>query len=138
MNRHLNDDELIGRLYGIELSESDRHLEECEQCSARRAELQLRKSQVTAPPAIADEVLAAQRRRIYMRMDEPGPRRRWVPAVAAAALLAVGLFFYRPAPAPPLRPEPGDEQLFSEVYSMAQSTEPEAAAPIHALFEENQ
>jgi hypothetical protein len=30
-----------------------------------------------------------------------------------------------------------DAQLFSDVYAMEQSSEPRAAAPIHALIEEN-
>jgi hypothetical protein len=30
-----------------------------------------------------------------------------------------------------------DAQLFSDVYAMEQSAEPRAAAPIHALIEEN-
>jgi hypothetical protein len=35
------------------------------------------------------------------------------------------------------KPEIDDAQLFSEVYSMEQSTEPIAAKPIHAIFEQD-
>ena len=63
---------------------------------------------------------------------------RWVPALAAACLLAIGVLVYRPAPRLACTPDPSDAQLFSDVYSMEQSTEPLAAAPIHALFEDNQ
>jgi hypothetical protein len=63
----------------------------------------------------------------------------WAPALAAAALLAIGIAVYRPAPAPaPLRPDAADAQLFADVYSMEQSVEPSVAAPIHSLFEDNQ
>jgi hypothetical protein len=58
---------------------------------------------------------------------------KWAPALAASCLLAVGVFLYRPAPAP----HPAvvsDAQLFSDVYSMEQSVEPRAAEPIHELF----
>jgi hypothetical protein len=34
--------------------------------------------------------------------------------------------------------EQSDEQLFSDLYSMEQSDEPRAAAPIHALFESSE
>ena len=49
-----------------------------------------------------------------------------------------GMFVYRPAAAPPHAHRCADAQLFSDVYSMEQSTEPMAAAPIHELFEDNQ
>jgi hypothetical protein len=65
---------------------------------------------------------------------------KWVPAAAAAFVVAVALLIYHPSapsPAPP-KIEVSDAQLFSEVYSMEQSTEPRAAAPIHGLFEDNQ
>jgi hypothetical protein len=44
---------------------------------------------------------------------------------------------YRPVHAPDPAPgvELNQEQLFSDLYSMEQSVEPLAAAPIHALFE---
>ena len=64
---------------------------------------------------------------------------RWAPALAAACLLADR--HARESSVPRRRMRTGsraDAQLFSDVYSMEQSTEPRAAAPIHALFEENQ
>jgi hypothetical protein len=85
-------------------------------------------------------------------------------ALATAFLLVTGVFLARPHPvyrplvsvnpasvavAEEQSAEPGadqntaerlgvgrnDEQLFSDLYSMEQSVEPRAAAPIHALFE---
>ena len=58
-----------------------------------------------------------------------------------AFVFAVGVLVYRfpaTAPVPASKADTGDAQLFSEVYSMEQSTEPRGAAPIHALFEDNQ
>jgi len=139
MNRHLNSDELIGRLYGVTRTEDDSHLENCGTCAARQSELEQKRAEMSAagPAAVSDEFLAAQRRRIYSRLSEPPrSRMRWVPAFAAACLLAVGVLVYRPSPVQ--HPEAADAQLFSEVYSMAQSTEPLAAEPIHALLEDSQ
>jgi hypothetical protein len=133
---HFNDDELLDRLYG--LAEEDAHLETCADCARRFEQMRERRASVAAPEEVPSGFLAAQRRKIYARLGEQ-PRRRmgWVPAVGAACLLAVGVFMYRPAPAPPLDTA-ADEQLFSDVYSIEQSTEPIAAAPIHDLFEDNQ
>jgi hypothetical protein len=139
---HLNNDELIGRLYGVTRADDDSHLENCGACASRQSELaQKRAELITAaqPVTVSSEFLAAQRRRIYARLGQPPrSRMRWVPAFAAACLLAVGVFVYRPAAVPIQHPEAADAQLFSEVYSMAQSTEPLAAEPIHALLEDNQ
>ena len=135
MDRHLSDDQLLDRLYG--LAEHDPHLEACGECARRWSELRQRRATMAAPEEVSFDVLAAQRRKIYARLGErPRGQMKWVPAVAAAGLLAIGALLY--SPEAPLHPEPADAQLFSEVYSMEQSTEPRAAAPIHSLFEDNQ
>jgi hypothetical protein len=137
MNRHLNDDELLDRLYG--LADAPEHLESCADCARRWNQLRERRAEIAAPREVSREFLAAQRRKIYSRLGEnPHGQRKWIPAaLAAACLLAIGLFVYRPEP-PRQHPDSADAQLFSEVYSMEQTTEPRAAAPIHALFEDNQ
>ena len=61
------------------------------------------------------------------------------PGLAAACVLAVGIFVYHPAP--PQQPvnkpaEISDAQLFGDIYSVEQTAEPAAAAPARALFEE--
>jgi hypothetical protein len=102
---------------------------------------------------VSNEVLLAQRRKVYARLDEParlhGP---WAPAALAVGfLLAVGVLFYHPgshaASAPKMarqvavhpvaaaRSDATDDQLFSDIYSLEESVEPRAAAPIHGLFE---
>ena len=109
---------------------------------------------------VSDAFLAAQRRSIYARLDRDAAIHvRWVPALAFAGLLAMGLILYRPhaqyGPAHSTdttarvelnaRAEVNeavnvgvnnDAQLVSDLYSMEDSVEPLAAAPIHGLFED--
>jgi len=150
---HLNDDELLAQMYaGGTIARLDRgaHLMECADCSTRLEALaetkaRLRAAADASAPVVSNEFLAAQRRAIYARLDQRvASQMRWAPAVAAAGLLAVGLLLYHPhtpyAPVhttdPAARVEVSNEQLLSDLYSMEQSVEPEAAAPIHELFEE--
>ena len=87
------------------------------------------------------EFLAAQRKKIYERIEQPSRMQwLWAPGLAAACALAIGLFVYHPAAQKPQqkRAEISDAQLFGDVYSMEQSLEPAAAAPARALFEEQQ
>lgn len=139
MNRHLTTDELIDRAYGLNtLVNDDAHVVECPECAARLAEIETKRRTMAQPAPVSNELLAAQRRAIYSRIERPAPRRlRWVPALAAVGAVAVvALVHQTPAPRV-VHPEPNDAQLFSEVYSMEQSTEPAAAAPIHQLFEDD-
>jgi hypothetical protein len=140
MKRHLNDDELIGRIYGLSRVEDDSHLENCTACASRQSGLERRRAEVIGQPVdVSNEFLAAQRRNIYARLGQPArSRMRWVPAFAAACLLAVGVVVYRPVVVPVQHPDAADAQLFSDVYSMAETTEPLAAAPIQALLDDNQ
>jgi hypothetical protein len=153
MNRHLTNDELLNRLYGIGGPDAESHLRHCPECAGRYEAFERRRAQATSSSTVKTphEFLAAQRRAVYARLGEtPGGQARqiaqWTPAVAAAALLTLGLFLYRPSTSAPeaqapavhaeLNPaEPGDAQLFSDVYSIEESAEPLAAAPIQALFD---
>jgi hypothetical protein len=143
MMRHLNDDELLKQLYGLG---DGGHLDECPECAGRLAAMELRRADSAAEGVrVSSGLLGRQRRAIYARLEQPVPARvRWAPALAAATLLAVGVFIYHPmravpqrGPAPAARPEMSEEQLFSDVFSMEQAAEPRAAAPIRALFEEH-
>ena len=144
---HLTDDDLIRRLYGI--GEEDDHLAACAECSDRWLAIQsvIRSARADAPrpPEISGRKLAVQRQQILARLGQPlalWRTWRWVPAAAAASLLATALFLSRPTtsetPAPPAtvasNPE-ADAQLFTDVYSMEQDVEPRAAAPIRGLFQ---
>lgn len=149
MNRsHLSDDELIRRLYGI--GEEDDHLAVCSECGERWLAMQniIRSARAETPraPEIRGRKLAVQRQQILARLDQPlaGSRTwRWMPAAAAASLLAAALFLSRPSS--PEKPVSGaavvmnaeaDSQLITDVYSMEQDVEPRAAAPIRGLFQE--
>ena len=148
MSGHLTHDELIQRLYGMDTGAS--HLEGCRECGARYQALEARRAELAVPEEISADVLAAQRRAVYSRMGEkPGGFHAWIPALATAALLALGVYVYQPVAhhsktivAAP-QTDVGDAQLFSEAVSMELNAEPRAVAPIHGLFqgdlfEENQ
>jgi hypothetical protein len=139
-HEHLSDDALLNALYG--LTENEPHLRECAICTQRFGELRRKRESLAGAADVSADVssdfLAAQRRKIYERLERPEPKRlRWAPALAMACLVAVGALVYHPAtpPAPQQRADVSDSQLFSDAYSMDQSLEPSAAAPIHALFE---
>ena len=138
--RHLSDDDLIARLYGLD-ADPDAHLESCEECTGRWEIVQDRRTIVAAPAAAPAAVLAAQRRQVLARAEAPTAwRRAWVPALAAALLIAAGLAFYQPGePATPasssVAVDAVDAAWYDDVYS-AQPVEPRAASPLRALFEE--
>jgi len=159
MNKHFSDDELIDRLYGLtgQSGEGDReaHLARCEDCAQRWSEMRHIKARLTAREPASNEFLAAQRRAIYARLGEqPGTglgwmKGAWAPALAATALLAIGIVMHRPmampgeangtgAAAAAVHQDADDAKLFADAYSMEQSAEPSVAAPIHTLFEDNQ
>lgn len=133
--KHWTNDELIAHLYGA--GPDDGHAGNCPQCANRIQELDAtRKSRVVAnginDDEITDEELAAQRRAIYTRLRrKPEVRRRWVPALAAAAVVLVALIALRPRPE-----QVSDQQFLTEIAALAEAGAPRAAEPIHALFEE--
>src|SRR5215471_18068918 len=142
MSRHLTDDELLSRLYGISDPSREPHARECPACARRYQALRQRRAEATLEPSISTSALAAQRRAIYARIDSRIlTQTRWAPAWAAGVLLVAGVVLYRPLvriadrPAPAVHAEISDEQLFAEVYSIEESAEPRAAAPIQELFQ---
>ena len=149
MKRHLTNDEMMDQLYGIGGPEAGLHLAECVECTHRYTAFEGKRAEMAAGSAIelAPSVLAAQRRAVYARLGEaPRKQAHWMPALAAAALLAVALVVYHPSTPVVSRPAPSahadlshaelsDVQLFSDVYSIEESDEPRAAAPIQGLFQ---
>jgi hypothetical protein len=141
---------MIQRLYGLDTGA--RHLAECPKCVSDYQTLEARKADLTAPEEIPAQFFASQRRAVYSRMGaQPRSIHPWVPALATAALLAVGIFVYTPLAriyqpsgrhtvkvVPAAQSEVGDEQLFSEAVSFEQTVEPRAVAPIHGLFQGNE
>ena len=141
-HEHLSEDALLNAVYGIAGNEADAHLRQCADCARRLHQWQQRRAASAASVEIQDDFLAAQRRRIYERMESPSRKHwLWAPGLAAACALAVGIFVYHPSPQqqPVNKPaEISDAQLFRDIYSMEQVVEPSAAAPARALFEEQQ
>ena len=142
MSRHLTNDELLGRLYGIGDPSLEPHARECPECAQRYQALERRRAEAAVEPSISTSALAAQRRAIYARIDSCiRTQTRWAPALAAGVLLVAGVVLYRPLvriadrPAPAVHAEISDEQLFAEVYTIEESVEPRVAAPIQELFQ---
>jgi hypothetical protein len=133
---HWSDQDFIDDIYGV--GPADRHLEACAACRARHAGMRARKQLLVREPPISQEFLAAQRRSIYRRLQQPSRLvSRLAPAFAVLVLL-IGMFVMRQSPPPaPQRDQASDAQLFSDIYALEQSSEPRAAAPVRALFEEN-
>lgn len=153
---HLSEDILLDAVYGIADADAEAHVNACPACAGRLSEWR-RKRAAAETGEVSSEFLAAQRREIYRRLSDgpfQGPfqdrfqemlrssrlRRLWAPALAAACAVALGLFVYHPGrqATPAVTAEVGDAQLFGDVFSMEQSLEPSAAAPVRALFQEQQ
>jgi hypothetical protein len=134
--RHWTDEDLINSIYGIGPQRD--HLDQCPECRERWLAFQSRRSEITVEPEVSADFLAAQRRMIYHRIEQgPQRMRRLVPAFVAMLALLIALMVHRPGstPAPGPSLSPSDEQLTSDIYSMEQSSEPQAARAMHALFE---
>jgi hypothetical protein len=144
---HLSDEVLLHKFYGIADGVADAHLQECAEC-AGRLQVFATQREASVTDHVSSDFLAAQRRAIYQRLGRP--RRKglsWAPALAATCAVVLGVFLYHPSathveqPAVPTAvadSNTSDAQLFSELYSMDQSLEPAAAAPIRSLFEEKE
>jgi len=143
-HEHLSEDALLDAVYGIAGSAAEAHLRRCADCAQRLQEWHEKRAAAVESVEnieISGEFLAAQRKKIYERIERPSRKHwLWAPGLAAACALAIGVFVYHPAPKeqPRRNAEISDAQLFGEVYSMEQSLEPAAAAPARALFEEQQ
>jgi len=140
-HEHLSEDALLDAVYGIAGNAAEAHLRRCADCAQRLHEWHEKRAAAVESIDVSGEFLAAQRKRIYERIERPSRKHwLWAPGLAAACALAVGVFVYHPAPKeqPRRNAEISDAQLFGEVYSMEQSLEPTAAAPARALFEEQQ
>lgn len=143
-HEHLSEDALLDAVYGIAGSAAEAHLRRCADCAQRLQEWHEKRAAAVESvegSELSGDFLAAQRKKIYERIERPSRKRwLWAPGLAAACALAIGVFVYHPAPKeqPRRHAEISDAQLFGEVYSMEQSLEPAAAAPARALFEGQQ
>lgn len=134
-SRHLSDDELIERLYGLAPHEG--HLDNCGECAARWRNLVAARERLAGAEPVPEELLAAQRRAVYRRLEADRGVRRWLslwpPALATAAVVVLAVAMYRPSPVAPR--DPSDAELFADSYSLAQSLEPVAVEWMRGLFE---
>lgn len=137
--KHWSDGDLLDLLYGVR--SADAHWESCADCQGRSARMSERRKELAAEPAMSFEELAAQRRKIYQRM-ESAERRWWHPRVVSAAtamaMLVVGLAYYDTHRAPKPVADPDDAVLFADIAKLDQNVEPRATAPVRALFEDKQ
>jgi anti-sigma factor RsiW len=142
MQPHPESDALIDVFYGIAENEAAvrAHISECAECANRWEALRRVRAAAASSAEIPSAILAAQRRKIYERIESPEPNRArvWAPALAAALLAIAGIYVQQAERPKPSGFDANDAQLFADAYSMEQSFEPSAAAPIHALFEEQQ
>jgi hypothetical protein len=143
---HWTDDQVIAHLYGV--GPEDGHILDCDECRGRASNMLSRRQLVDhgAGNEVSFEFLAAQRRGIYQKLDQPTrwQVRRWVSAAAAILVVAGGLAIYQQRqdqtghfPVKAVAEDKiSDAQLAADVARMAQSTEPDPAAPLQELFEE--
>jgi hypothetical protein len=141
---HWTEDELLAFHYGI--GPSGNHLDDCSECQSRLAAMRLNRERIENAASVAGGVeasfLAAQRRAIYQRMEEPVrwwnalPVRRWAAGVATACVLAGSLVVYEHNREAQLAQERiSDAKLAQEVAMMAQDTGVSSMAPLEGLFE---
>ena len=91
-----------------------------------------RRTKSLPQPEVSSEFLAAQRRSIYRRMDEP----QRLSLSMLVLMLAGGLTLERRHKTAPAISPMSDDQLFSDLSAMEQRNEPKAIQPIHGLFQE--
>lgn len=130
---HRSTVELLDHLYGI--AGADEHLAKCAECQQQLEKMRtVQRGQVEAQPAIPVEFLAAQRRRIWDRIEKPAswrPRLMQPLSAAAATLVLVAGFMlwnpYRHPGAPAVDP---DAQLMSDVARDVESVWPHGMPPV--------
>jgi hypothetical protein len=145
LSGHWTDEQLIEHLYGI--GPNNGHLDGCGECRSRLSAMQAARRAVEGNSSAAEQVpfdlLAAQRRNIYARIDrlprwELGLRvRRWVAAGAMIVLLSGGALMYERAQEQQASHNKiTDAQLAQQVSQIATDSEPGATAPLQQLFDE--
>ena len=132
--KHWTENDFQKWLYG--LKEEDVHLQTCSECRTELERLRLARRRTLAAPEVSEDFLAAQRRNIHNRLNHPSRNYaplRWGFSVAMLLLVVAGLTL------PRFRQSPvaltNDEQLYSDLAAMEQTSEPKAIQPLHRLFE---
>ncbi len=152
LSGHWTDEQMIDYLYGI--GPEDNHLAACKECADRLTVLVSNRSAVeeSAGEGLHSDFLAAQRRKIYARIDERSSwwssQRLWRWASAAAAVTVVGGglavleqtqsldLVHHVEQKAQISSKISDDQLADEVSLLADTPEPQPTAPLQALFAE--
>jgi hypothetical protein len=132
---HWTENDFQKWLYG--LKEEDAHLETCGECRTELERLHVTRQRMLAAPQISEEFLAAQRRQIHGRLNQTSRNfapLRWALSVAMLLVVVAGLTLPRFRKSPVILTN--DEQLYSDLAAMEQTSEPKAIQPLHKLFEE--
>ena len=132
--KHWTETDFQNWLYG--LRDEDQHLTDCWECQGEMERLKRERQRIAAQPEVSREFLAAQRRKIYQRLEQPSRSVlawRWALSAAMLLLMIAGISFQQLHNTSPVI---SDEQLFSDLSSIEQSAEPKAIQPMHNLFEE--
>jgi len=141
---HWTDDELLAFHYGV--GPSGGHLDNCSECQTRLAAMRHNHERIESAAGVANAVsqdfLAAQRRSIYRRLEQPVPWwnaltvRRWAACLATACILGGSVAVYEHNRQMQLvRERIADDKLALEVTMMADDTGSPAVAPLQGLFE---
>lgn len=151
---HWTDEEIIQHLYGVgPENASDAHIQECEACMSRLQAMQASRNfveeQAGTEAGVSLEELAAQRRAIYAKLERRNnwwgmvPLRRWAAAACTIAVLTAGVMTWEyradwdgQSQAAEQRAKVTDAQLADDVSRAASNIEPDAAAPLQALFQD--
>jgi hypothetical protein len=142
-DEHWSDHAIIEKLLLDNARSEDEHLRTCPVCAAKWEEARSRRGRfITAEPEIPEFLLAKQRRAIQDRLKRPSPRRKLIPALAAAALatLVMLALFRQPEPPPPqpIQESASDSAIFEDVFRISSSTELSSVGPVKSLFEVQQ
>jgi hypothetical protein len=145
LSGHWTDEQLIEHFYGV--GPEGTHIDECLDCRARLSAMvaarRLKELESSPTEEVPFDVLAAQRRSIYSRIEQ-SPRwlvglqvRRWAAAGAMVVLLGGGFFLYEQnQQQQATQNKVTDAQLAQEVSQVAQDSEPSPTAPLQGLFDE--
>jgi hypothetical protein len=134
---HWTNDELLAAIYG--LGPSGNHLEICADCRTRLAGMKSNREAIEGLAGLPVDAafLAAQRRAVYQRLDQPARSwKAWAAGLTTACALSASLFLYQHNQQMKVAQESmNDAKLMQEVAAMANDTGASSMAPLEGLFE---